>query len=354
MCDCFGKERNNCIMSLRYNIFIAGNAVDQLFSILTKKFKSEIRCLEDLVSKIKESGIVPRPGVLLLDYIFDWRLSVSNKLTDVGLKHHSNYHAFCIVNESGFTKFRGKQFVYDAEWVPSSGIRILKEGVGFEPVGAAEFRVDKLMIPLVRKHLEKYFNTLQLVERMSVRTNWDRLFDKMENVARRRSTLEKMNIQDLPRQVDLCNQLPDDLENLENDKYNDIPDLSGEVFPEVLDDEVLPEAVDDADFSADIQVGMDVCIYSQTVDSRPWVGRVLKKCSNSTFLIHWYERVKADLNKFKAVMLSSGEPYSTVLETASVILWNFSIKRSDYSFSVPTVSMAQIEGLYEYHDERQF
>ena len=46
-------------MKIIEHFFLQGNEVDQLFSLLTQKFKSEIRTIEELKDKIVNSGIWP-------------------------------------------------------------------------------------------------------------------------------------------------------------------------------------------------------------------------------------------------------------------------------------------------------
>ena len=40
--------------------------------------------------------------------------------------------------------FRAKKMPQDKELVPRSGIRLLKENIEFEPVGCAEYRIERL------------------------------------------------------------------------------------------------------------------------------------------------------------------------------------------------------------------
>jgi hypothetical protein len=72
------------------------------------------------------------PDVEVLDYICDWKLFVLDKLTKEEIRNHSNYH---LKKEGGFVKLRGKCFLFDEEWCPVIGIRVLKEGTEFSPVG---------------------------------------------------------------------------------------------------------------------------------------------------------------------------------------------------------------------------
>ena len=57
-----------------------GNAVDQLFSVLSKQFeKVNIRTLEELFTLIENSSIQPKPVVLSLQYIWDWKSCAKTK-----------------------------------------------------------------------------------------------------------------------------------------------------------------------------------------------------------------------------------------------------------------------------------
>ena len=59
-------------------------------------------------------------------------------------------------------------------------------------------------------------------------------------------------------------QLPDEYEFVEE---NEVPPLMGDVYQE--------EAVDSA-FENNVIVGMDVVVYTQSLEKRPWCGRVLE------------------------------------------------------------------------------
>ena len=88
-----------------------GNSVDQLFSIVTQSFKNtEIKTLEELVERVRNSGISPQPEVVIMKYIYDWKSYVmgehGNRLSDQQLGNHSFYGAFNLQKEEGNVKFR--------------------------------------------------------------------------------------------------------------------------------------------------------------------------------------------------------------------------------------------------------
>ena len=220
--------------------------------MLTPSFK--MRTLEDLISKIRSSGIQPMPDVEVLDYIYDWKLFVLDKLTKEELRNHSNYHAFNLKKESGFVKLRGKRFLFDDEWCPVTGIRVLKEGTEFSTVGPAEFRIEKLNLPKIFQHLQRFFLTIPLVERMVVQGSWDKLREHLEKLPRQAELLKKLDIFELkPQNSDIPINIPQHFAHLSQDEV--IPDLEGETFPEELDE---------ADFNEDVKEGVDVLVYTKT------------------------------------------------------------------------------------------
>ena len=317
-----------------------GNEVDQCFSLLAQAFKAEIRTLEELIEKIVSSGIKPVPDVEVLDFIWDWKMFVIDKLADEELRNHSNYHGFNIRKEEGFVKLRGKRYLFDDEWVPYTGIRLLKDDTEFPPIGPAPLRLEKLNLPKVFQHLQKYFITFPLTDRMKIQGSWDTLRDKLENLQSRADGFKKMKIQDLKHQdPNTSTVLPQQFAHLSQDEV--IPDLEGDTFPEVLDE---------ADFQEDNREGVVVLIYTKTKYNRPWLGRIVQRLSEETFIIQWYERRKGNMNVFHASFESDGKPYTSTLDVETVILWNFSTGIDDTSFSVNDFFLNKFKEEYCRHD----
>ena len=177
-----------------------GNEVDQLFSILTQKFKSEIRTVEDLKEKIVGSGIRPEPIVENLDLIWDWKAYALENLTAEELRNHSRYHAFQIKKQKGEARLRGKRYLFDEEWIPAPGIRLMREGTILTGIEVAPLRIDKLNLTKVYQDLQRYFGTLPLQERMQVQSSWEKLKRHLENLPLQSMIFPKMNIQNLPVQ----------------------------------------------------------------------------------------------------------------------------------------------------------
>ena len=108
--------------------------MDQVFSILCQELKSEIRCLDDLFEKLSRAPILPRAEVEHFLFTWDWKTYIEQELTDKDLENHSHYHMFQFVKEDESVKMRAKHLPQDLEWTPSTGIRLVKKGVLFEPV----------------------------------------------------------------------------------------------------------------------------------------------------------------------------------------------------------------------------
>ena len=217
---------------------------------------------------------------------------------------------------------------------------MLKEGTDFPLVDPAEFRIKKLDLPKVFLHLQKYFSTLPLVERLGVQGSWDRLREKLEKLPSQADVLRKMNIHDL-HSFDSIPQinLPHHFAHLGQDEI--IPDLEGETFPEELNE---------ADFEEDVKEGLDVLIYTRSKLGRPWLGRVLSKRDDFNFTIQWYEKRKGNQNNFYASKNADGSAYTSDLETGMVILWNFSTRIDDESFSVNCFFLNKFKEEYAVHD----
>ena len=147
--DQFSYER-----TYRYVFFVylfctkslfSGNEVDQLFSILANEFKGDILTVDELKEKIlNASGITPKPECRHLWYIFGWKAYITEHLSHVPLQNHSRFNSFSICFEDGIAKLRGKRLPQDSDFVPRAGLRLLKDGHTNSPVGAAEFRVEKI------------------------------------------------------------------------------------------------------------------------------------------------------------------------------------------------------------------
>ena len=111
---------------------------------------------------------------------------------------------------------------------------------------------------------------------------------------------------------------------------------------------MFPETLEEADFDEEAKEGLDVLIYAKTKKGRPWCGRIVKILENCQFLIQWYEKQKG--NTFVAAFNSDGSPYTTELDTATVILWNFSSKIDETSFHVNNFFLSKFKEEYCRHD----
>ena len=314
--------------------------MDQLFSILTHKFKTQIDTIEDLKEKIVSSGILPVPEVEVIDFIWNWKEFALDNLAEEELRNHSKYHGFKISKEKGQARLRGKRFSFETEWNPAPGIRLLKENTVLKPIEAAPLRIEKLNLVKVFQDLQRFYASLPLEKRMVVQRSWENLKKKLENLPTQVDRFPKMEISKLPVQFPESQVvIPDHLAHITGD--DSIKDLEGEVFPDDLDE---------ADFNQDLSEGLDVLIYSNIKQGRPWVGRIKEVTGNSKFLIQWYAKRKGDQNMFDATRNGDGTPYVSELESESVILWNFSTRVGNNSFSVSKFFLNQFKVEYSRHE----
>ena len=314
--------------------------VDQLFSILCRVLRSEIRCPDDLIRVITEAPVIPKPEVEELLYIWDWRGYITPKLTEKSLKNHSFYHSFQLKREDGRAVFRAKKYSQLTEWGPEVGIKLLKDGFEATPVPASEFRIETLNLDKVFSDLyTKFFPTLDTQDRQEAEASWERLRTKLENLPKKRENLLPMKLSSLPQIGPSAQPLvPNYLESVLSE---DLPDLIGEHC--VLDPV-------EGHFDVDIVPGMDVAVYSQSVKDRPWLGRVLKiEESKASFEIHWFKR-KGRSFTFQGMFQSDGSPFKSMILLETVMMWEFSTKKQIDSFDISKDIYDKIMSEYVSHD----
>ena len=312
-----------------------------MFSILTQEFKkSEIRCLPDLFEKIKNSPINPKPTCESLWWTWDWKNFILEKLTEKDLQNHSFFNCFQIKKENNLTKLRAKPLPQDTTWTPDTGIRMLKEKCTFEdPIGVADFRIEKLELPKVYRDLLKYFKRMPAQTRAKVSADWDLLIDKLESLPARQNNLPKMRLDTLPKmRSDPDPILPDEYDFVDE---TEIPPLRGDIY--------LEDAVED-NFDINIVVGMDVIVYTRSKERRPWCGRVLETLPGNHFMIQWFSR-RGRSNKFHASTNKDGTAYTTVLATSVVMFWEICEAKHESSFILSPVWMKKILDEYSKYDD---
>ena len=313
--------------------------VDQLFSILTTEFKSEIRSPDHLLDKIKNSSICPKPIVKELLYIWDWKEYITDKLSGTKLQNHSFFHSFMFKLENGIAVMRAKKYPQHREWEPSSGIQLIRSDQVFDTVPVSEFRIEKLNLDKVFADLYvKYFPTVDPQHRRETEASWERIRCKLEGLPRREKSFPKMILQKLPRQVDyLAPITPEYLEPLLNREERE------------LVGERIVEEPEDGNFDNDLSVGVDVAIYSVSKAKRPWVGRVLKLLGNREFEIRWYHRAQRSKQYIPSTN-RDGSPMSSKLSVDTVMMWGFTEKNMDGSFCISKQWLDRIAKCYEDHD----
>ena len=292
------------------------------------------------MGKITSSPMIPKAICRSLLYIFSWKSYISDELSDPPLVNHSKYNSFLVSMEGGNAKLRAKKLPQDRELVPRAGIRLLKEGHGYGPVGPADFRIEGLNFEKIFRGLKIYLVKLPLTERMTIQTSWDKLRSILEGLPNRSANMVKMDLTDLPKQVVEVPILPEHLV-----VEDETPQLMGDIFAEVinyghLEDEVTP--------------GMDVCIYTQDKRWRPWVGRIVKVLENKHFVIQWFCRKSVRSSVFTAMQEKDGSPTLSELHNDTVMFWMMSEpqSRTEKTFSLTPYCLETIEREYQEMDRK--
>ena len=268
-------------------------------SILTQEFKkSEIKTVEELFEKIENSPISPKPECESLKFIWNWRDYIHGYLSNKQLKNHSFYNAFMVTKEVSKEKkeikLRAKRLPQDLEWVPPTGICLVQPNTVYDPVGCAEFRVENLMLSKIVANLQKYFKRMPTHVRVKVADSWLKLKDSLERIPRMQENLTKMKLADLPKiSMELEQELPDEY-SFAADDDDERPEIEGDVYEEGL-------------FETYIRVGLDVVIYTESREERPWIGRVARILEDKKFDIHWFRR-NGKGTKFHAMFNPDGTP----------------------------------------------
>ena len=300
-------------------------------------------CPDDLVKKIQDAPIIPKPTVEELLFTWDWRSYITPKLTDKTIANHSFYHSFILRKENGVVVLRAKQYTQSKEW--GRGIRVLKEG--FEcstPVPVSEFRLETLNIDKVFSDLyTKYFPTLTVNDRQLAEASWEKLRSVLENLPRKINNLQPLRLGSLPRQAPLApRQVPSYLQLVED---RDVPEMVGEF----VEDDISEPAV--GQFDIEIKPGMDVAIFTHTLKNRPWLGRVLtveEDCSS--FQLQWFKK-KGRSMIYEAQLNKDGTKYTSSLPLETVMLWEFSTAKSEDEFEVSKEWFEKIMAEYASHDQ---
>ena len=276
-----------------------------------------------------------------MKFIWNWRDYIDEYLTEKELKNHSFYNAFKIKKENTekdgkVTKLRAKRLPQDEDWVPPTGMRIVQPNTPYNPVGSAEFRVEGLLLPKIVENLQKYFKRMPTHIRVRVDDSWRRLKDSLERLPRMQENLPRMRLQELPKiPAKPAPKLPDEFSFVEDDV--ELPEIVGDVFEEGL-------------FDSNICEDLDVVVYTEVKEGRPWLGRIKEVLEEKQFIIQWYQR-QGRSTKFHAMFNSNKTPYLSKLENSNVMMWQISIEKDKDSFYVTPYRLSQIIKEYKKYDD---
>ena len=215
---------------------------------MATEFKRDINTVSELKDIIKNSAINPKPVVETMWYIFDWRGFVANSLWP--LSYHTRYNSFKLTKEENEVKFRCKRFPQSAQYGPPSGIMLVKNDLDIRShVGSGDFRIDFLDLDHLMQYINKRFQTLPLLERIDVISSWDLICKKLRDLPRKKESLEKMSLVNLPIQPD-------------NHNARALPVTEDENYSRAIEERECRTNVEEGDIE-EILPGMDVAVYTE-------------------------------------------------------------------------------------------
>ena len=318
-----------------------GNQVDQIFSIFASEFKTEIRSPDELLEKIRNSAVNPKPICEELTVIWDWKGWVKPNMSESKLQNHSFLHSFLVKKEGETGVLRGRKYPQDTgPWLPEDGIKLLKDGVDFGPIGTADVRVEKLGLDEIFQGLyTRYFPQMGDQERRKAQSSWEKLRKVLEDIPKKEN-FPKMRLSNLPKQERNV-RVPDVPSYLVPFQSNEVRELSGSKHVQE------PEA---SVFETEVRPGMDILLYTRQKATRPWLGKVLSiSPGGKTFSLQWYKR-KSRALVFHASVTPDGSPFTATMSTDSVMLWNFADNKTVDSFDVSPEWYEKILKSYSDHD----
>ena len=85
--------------------------------------------------------MIPKAICRSMLFTYGWKDFITDHLSDIPLENHSKYNSFIITSENGLAKLRLKKLPQDSVLVPRAGIKLLKTGHPYDPVGVSDFRI---------------------------------------------------------------------------------------------------------------------------------------------------------------------------------------------------------------------
>ena len=305
-----------------------------MFSILATELSADVKTYEDLIEKLENSPITPKPKCIGLDLIFGWKQFINNHMTsEPPLANFTKYNSFMWSIENDNVKFRAKRLPQDTEYEPRAGIRLVKEGMEVLPIEAVEPRLEHIPFDRILRTVRIMVSDSPLSERYRIQESWDKLRDRLEALPKKQIFHRRMILTELPKQRPAVPSLnvPENLLETPEDR------ISGELFEESIEEGNLDEIVE----------GVDVCVYTDSAHGRPWVGKVKQMLPGRKFVIHWYGRKSGRGNLFSALSNKDNTPYLSELDMNSIMFWAFTEMRRESSFVISKFWLENLRLEYE-------
>ena len=218
----------------------------------------------------------PMPTVESMWHIFDWRGFVENQL--LPLHYHTRYNSFKLTKENNEVKLRCKRLPQSPRYGPPTGLMLVKEDLNLQAnIGSADFRIDQLNLDHLMQFITKRYESFPLFERIDIISNWESVCKKLRDLPKKKETLVKMSLIELPVQDESQNLRP-------------LPDMEDQNIDREITGIEFKERIAEGDVE-EVLPGMDVAVYTENKRGRPWVGKVLSiNKDQNEFEIHWFEK----------------------------------------------------------------
>ena len=126
---------------------------------------------------------------------------------------------------------------------------MLKESCEHIPIGMAGFRTEEIRFDVIMKTVRSMISSLPACDQMAITNSWDRVRERMENVAKGKvqyskldlSEFPKLNVEELPPLLDDINEPLDSMR------------ITGKLCDETIE----------AGRAEEVSEGMDVVLYGK-------------------------------------------------------------------------------------------
>ena len=251
------------------------------------------------------------PIVKEMKFTSDFSDAISPHL--LRMEGHSNFFQFKInKDKAGLTKLYVKEDELDSDDKFPRAIQLLNSVPDLKGLSVTKFREDSEYNKIFQSVLNKYIPTLEAKftadQIESIKTAWEKRIIFLIDV--KESDFEPFNINVLKKQVkdisanevNTCNQRNQNRETK----------ITATFYPYESDSFSI----------TDVKKDDTLVFYTETKSTRPWIGlciQVLEDGSNVQVETQW---LKKDKNQYIPCLASDGKPYTSIVDSDSILFHN--------------------------------